>query len=61
MFSYEASQVQSQLAQGAFAQYYAEWDSLLEAGIYTSTNIGAVTEAGRYALAPLQNACGWAE
>jgi hypothetical protein len=61
MLSSEASQVQSQLAQTAFAQYYAEWDSLLQAGIYTSTNIGAVTEAGQYALAPLQNACGWAE
>ena len=61
MFSYEASQVQSELAQSAFAQYFAEWDSLLQAGIYTDTNISAVTEAGRYALAPLQNACGWAE
>ena len=60
MFSYEVSMVQSQLAQSAFAQYYAEWDSLLQAGIYTSTNIGAVTQAGQFALAPLQNACGWA-
>lgn len=60
-FSSEASQVQSQLAQAAFAQYYAEWDSLLQAGIYTSSNIQAVTEAGLFALAPLQNACGWAE
>ena len=59
-FSSEASQVQSQLAQAAFAQYYAEWDSLLQAGIYTTTNVGAVTEAGLFALAPLQNACGWA-
>lgn len=59
-FSYEASQAQSQVARDAFAQYYAEWDSLLQAGIYTSTNIGAVTEAGLFALAPLQNACGWA-
>ena len=59
-FSTEMSQVQSQLAQAAFAQYYAEWDSLLQAGIYTTTNVGAVTEAGLFALAPLQNACGWA-
>jgi hypothetical protein len=60
-FSNEASQVQSQLAQNAFAQYFAEWDSLLQAGIYTTSNLGAVTEAGLSALAPLQNACGWAE
>jgi len=59
-FSDEAPQVQSQLAQDAFAQYYAEWDSLLQAGIYTTTNIHAVTESGWHALAPLQNACGWA-
>ncbi len=56
-FSFEVPQMQSQLAIGAFAQYYAEWDSLLQAGIYTSTNIGAVTEAGFAALAPLQAAC----
>ncbi|WP_162942520.1 hypothetical protein [Desertimonas flava] len=56
-FSFEVPQMQSQLAIGAFAQYYAEWDSLLQAGIYTSTNIGAVTDAGLAALAPLQAAC----
>lgn len=56
-FTYEAAQMQSQLAISAFAQYYAEWDSLLQAGIYTSTNIDAVTQAGWAALAPLQSAC----
>lgn len=57
-FAYEAAQMQSQLAIGAFAQYSAEWDSLLQAGIYTTTNIDAVSAAGFAALAPLQAACG---
>lgn len=56
-FNGEAAQMQSQLAIGAFAQYYAEWDSLLRAGIYTSTNIDAVSAAALAALSPLQAAC----